>query len=64
MKDKHTEAAFDVRIIERNIAAGRVEQAEYDARLGEIEDCGEEADWTTTRMSMPPKAEDEEAAES
>ncbi len=61
MKDKKTDYSFDVRILERSIASGRLTTAEVEARLAETEDCGEEADWTTTRMSMPPQAEEEEA---
>ncbi len=61
MQDKTTEARFDTRIIERHIASGRLDPKDAAAHLAELEDCSEEADWTTTRMSMPPKAEEEEA---
>jgi len=61
MQDKQKESSFDSRIIARHIASGRLDPKEAEAHLAELEDCSEEADWTTTRMSMPPKAEEEEA---
>lgn len=60
MQDKQKESNFDIRIMARNVAAGRLETAEVEAHLAELEDCSEEADWTATRMSMPPKLEDDE----
>lgn len=55
MPNKLSDADFDVRIIERNLAAGRIDQAQVDARLAQLEDCSDEADWTTTEMAVPPK---------
>ncbi len=61
MQDKQKESSFDVRIIGRNVASGRLPPAEVEAHLAALEDCSEEAEWTATRMTMPPKAEDDEA---
>ena len=56
------EALFDVRTVNRNLATGMVQRAEVDAHLTELEDCSEQADWTTTRMSKPPEPEADETA--
>ena len=57
MQDKQKETNFDVRIVERNVAAGRLERADVVAYLENIEDCSDEADWTTTGMAIPQVAE-------
>jgi hypothetical protein len=54
MQDKQQESDFDVRILDRNLANGRLTSDRLDKHLAELEDCEGEADWTTTRMAMPP----------
>ncbi len=53
------ESSLDVRILDRNLATGRLEHADVKAHLEALEDCSEEADWTTTQMAMPPRVEPE-----
>jgi hypothetical protein len=59
MSNMPKDTDFDVRIIERNLAAGRLDQAQVDAHLDALDDCSEEAEWTVTEMSMPPQLLDE-----
>ncbi len=58
------EDVFDVRILNRQLAAGRVTQQELDQYLGELEDCSEEAEKTTTQMVQPPDPEEDEETKS
>lgn len=50
---------FDVRTLDRNIAAGRLQRAELDTHLDGLEDCSEEAAWTVTQITIPPQGEPE-----
>jgi hypothetical protein len=59
MQDKIKDSDFDVRTMERHLAAGRLSPEEVQAYLDQLDDCGEEADWTTTQMAQPPLAEPE-----
>ncbi len=58
------ETLFDVRTLERNLAAGRVRQEQLDAHIEKLEECTEEDyEWTTTQVAKPSAPEDEEEAE-
>jgi len=50
-KEPAVEAMFDTRTIQRHLAAGRVSAAEVERHLASLEDCAEQAAWTTTRMT-------------
>ena len=63
MSQNNNETLFDVRTVERNLARGRMQRDQVDAYLGELEDCSEEAEWTTTRMSKPPEPEEDQDGE-
>ncbi len=55
-------STFDTRTLKRNLAAGRVSQEAVDRHLAELEDCAEEADWTTTQMAQPVAPEGGDSA--
>jgi hypothetical protein len=63
MQDKQQESDFDVRIIDRNIASGRLTSERLEQHISELEDCESEAEWTATRMAMPPEVEEVERRE-
>ncbi len=51
------ESLFDVRVVERNIAAGRITRKDYEKYLKGLPDEGEEGEETETRMTAPAPAE-------
>ena len=55
---------MDMRVIERNINAGKVSREDYNAYLETLEDCAELCDETETEMVMHFKDEESEAEES
>ena len=44
------ESLFDSRVVERHIAAGRVDRAAYEAWLGALDDVAEDGEPTETDM--------------
>ncbi|MFH1467753.1 MAG: hypothetical protein ABIO70_25430 [Pseudomonadota bacterium] len=56
MNESKSESLFDVRTLERNLAAGRIEREQAQAFLDAIEDCEGEVAWTSTTMAMPANA--------
>lgn len=52
--DKVDERLFDARTVERHIAAGRITREQYETWLASLDDEGDDAAWSTTRMSGTP----------
>ena len=48
---------FDVRVVERHIADGRVSRKDYEKYLASLPDEAEEGEETETRLTTPPPAE-------
>jgi hypothetical protein len=48
---------FDVRVVERHIAEGRVTRKDYEQFLASLPDESEEGEETETRMTAPSPAE-------
>ena len=46
------ERSLDVRTIDRNIKAGKVNQEDYQKYLDGLEDCADEAEETETQMVL------------
>jgi hypothetical protein len=52
---------MDIRVVERNINAGKVDRKEYKAYLESLEDCADLCDETETEMVMHIKDDKTEA---
>ena len=55
---------MDIRVIERNINAGKMSREDYKAYLEALEDCADLCDETETEMVMHLKDEESEDEES
>lgn len=49
--EEQRQVLFDVRTLERHIAAGRITREAYDRHLADLEDCADACEKTTTRMA-------------
>jgi hypothetical protein len=52
---------MDIRVVERNISAGKVDRKEYSAYLESLEDCADLCEETETEMIMHVKEDEAEA---
>lgn len=52
---------MDIRVVERNINAGKVDRKEYNAYLESLEDCADLCEETETEMVMHIKDDETEA---
>ncbi|MGB0640598.1 MAG: hypothetical protein ACPGTU_14765 [Myxococcota bacterium] len=52
---------MDIRVVERNIRAGKVDRKEYAAYLESLEDCADLCEETETEMIMHIKDDESEA---
>ncbi len=66
-KEPTDEAMLDTRTLQRHLAAGRLSSEEVRRHLASLEDCADQATWTTTRMTsgagvnvVPTEEESEE----
>jgi hypothetical protein len=56
MNESLSPSLIDVRTLQRNLAAGRLDPAQVQAFLDALDDCEGEAAWTSTTMAMPANA--------
>jgi hypothetical protein len=66
--DTNRDHLFDVRVVERSLAQGKITREEYAKYLESLEDCASMADHTTThiyssRASSAPVARTEEPSD-
>ncbi len=57
MATQPDESLFDVRVVERHIADGRITRKQYEAWLAGLEDEAEEGEETETRLVASEPAE-------
>lgn len=61
---KIDESLFDIRVVDRNIARGKVTREQYEAYLGSLEDLTEQSTDMDTRFVHKLPDEDEDKSES